>query len=58
MMECIEGLRTPDRGTISVQGLNPFNDVYELQERLGVQLQQPQLQKGIKVSEPVDLGAA
>jgi hypothetical protein len=23
-MECIEGLRTPDRGTISVLGLNPF----------------------------------
>jgi ABC-2 type transport system ATP-binding protein len=58
MMECIEGLRTPDRGTISVQGLNPFNDVYELQERIGVQLQQAQLQKRIKVSEPVDLGAA
>ena len=23
-MECIEGLRTPDRGTISVLGLDPF----------------------------------
>ena len=57
-MECIEGLRTPDRGTISVLGLNAFNDVYKLQERIGVQLQRAQLQKQIKVSEAVDLGAA
>jgi ABC-2 type transport system ATP-binding protein len=25
-MECIEGLHTPDRGTILVLGLDPFND--------------------------------
>src|SRR6201995_651249 len=54
-MECIEGLRTPDRGTISVLGLSPFRDVYKLQERIGVQLQQAQLQKRIKVWEAVDL---
>jgi ABC-2 type transport system ATP-binding protein len=57
-MECIEGLRTPDRGTISVLGLNPFRDVYKLQERIGVQLQQAQLQKRIKVWEAVDLWAS
>src|SRR3984893_6687764 len=57
-MECIEGLRTPDRGTISVLGLDPFSDVYELQERIGVQLQQAQLQKRIKVWEAVDLWAS
>jgi ABC-2 type transport system ATP-binding protein len=57
-MECIEGLRTPDNGTISVLGLNPFNDVYKLQERIGVQLQQAQLQKRIKVWEAVDLWAS
>src|SRR2546430_15430109 len=38
-MECIEGLRTPDRGSISVLGLDPFRQVYKLQERIGVQLQ-------------------
>ena len=54
-MECIEGLRTPDRGTISVLGLDPFRDVYRLQERIGVQLQAAQLQKRIKVWEAVDL---
>jgi ABC-2 type transport system ATP-binding protein len=57
-MECIEGLRTPDRGTISVLGLDPFKDVYKLQERIGVQLQQAQLQKRIKVWEAVDLWAS
>ena len=48
-MECIEGLRTPDHGVISVLGLNPFRDVYKLQDRIGVQLQQAQLQKRIKI---------
>src|ERR1700728_4024951 len=57
-MECIEGLRTPDRGAISVLGLDPFHDVYKLQERIGVQLQQAQLQKRIKVCEAVDLWAS
>src|ERR1700691_4983837 len=54
-MECIEGIRKPDRGTISVLGLDPFRQVYKLQERSGVQLQQAQLQKRIKVWEAVDL---
>jgi ABC-2 type transport system ATP-binding protein len=57
-MECVEGLRTPDRGIISVLGLNPFHDVYKLQDRIGVQLQQAQLQKRIKVWEAMDLWAA
>src|SRR5271163_4621627 len=57
-MECIEGLRKPDRGSISVLGLDPFHQVYKLQERIGVQLQQAQLQKRIKVWEAVDLWAS
>jgi ABC-2 type transport system ATP-binding protein len=57
-MECIEGLRRPERGTISVLGLDPFRDVYKLQDRIGVQLQQAQLQKRIKVWEAVDLWAS
>src|SRR6476660_2133900 len=52
-MECVEGLRTPDQGTISVLGLDPFRDVYALQNRIGVQLQQAQLQKRITVLEAV-----
>jgi ABC-2 type transport system ATP-binding protein len=57
-MECIEGLRTPDRGAITVLGLDPFRNVYRLQNRIGVQLQQAQLQKRIKVWEAVDLWAS
>ncbi|MGA7089559.1 MAG: ABC transporter ATP-binding protein [Candidatus Acidiferrales bacterium] len=57
-MECIEGVRTPDKGTISVLGLDPIRDVYKLQDRIGVQLQEAQLQKRIKVWEAVDLWAS
>jgi len=57
-MECVEGIRTPDRGVISVLGLDPFRDVYKLQDRIGVQLQQAQLQKRIKVWEAVHLWAS
>ena len=57
-MECVEGLRTPDRGVVSVLGLNPTRDVYSLQQRIGVQLQQAQLQKRIKVREAVAFWAS
>jgi len=57
-MECVEGLRTPDRGTITVLGLDPVRDVYDLQQRIGIQLQEAQLQKRIKVREAVHLWAS
>jgi ABC-2 type transport system ATP-binding protein len=57
-MECVEGLRSPDRGAIAVLGLDPVRDVYRLQDRVGVQLQEAQLQKRIKVREAVDLWAS
>ncbi len=57
-MECVEGVRRPDSGVISILGLDPFRDVYRLQNRIGVQLQQAQLQKRIKVWEAVDLWAS
>ena len=57
-MECVEGVRRPDRGDISILGLDPFRDVYRVQNRIGVQLQQAQLQKRIKVWEAVDLWAS
>ena len=56
-MECVEGLRVPDRGSISVLGLDPAREVYALQERIGIQLQEAQLQKRIKVREAVGLWA-
>src|SRR5436853_7361448 len=57
-MECVEGLRKPDRGSIAVLGLDPRRHVYTLQERIGVQLQEAQLQKRIKVREAVGLWAS
>ena len=57
-LECVEGIRRPDRGSIAVLGLDPFRDVYRLQERIGVQLQQAHLQKRIKVWEAVHLWAS
>jgi ABC-2 type transport system ATP-binding protein len=57
-MECVEGLRRPDRGSISVLSLDPIQDARTLQQKVGVQLQQAQLQKRIKVREAVDLWAS
>ena len=54
-MECVEGIRHPDSGSIEVLGLDPIRDSYALQERIGVQLQQAQLQKRIKVWEAARL---
>src|SRR6476620_8554257 len=57
-MECIEGLRVPDAGRISVLGLDPLRDGSALQRRIGVQLQEAQLQKRIKVREALALWSA
>src|SRR4051812_28287768 len=57
-MECVDGLRKPDRGVVSVLGLDPARHRYALQERIGVQLQQAQLQKRIKVHEAVSFWAS
>jgi ABC-2 type transport system ATP-binding protein len=54
-VECIEGLRTPDRGSVSVLGLDPDRDRAELTQRLGVQLQDSQLPGKLRVDEALDL---
>ena len=53
--ECIEGLRTPDRGEISVLGLDPRRDRAELTQQLGVQLQDSQLPDKLRVTEALEL---
>ena len=57
-MECVEGVRTADEGRVSVLGLDPARDAHALQLRVGVQLQEAQLQKRIKVREAIDLWAS
>jgi ABC-2 type transport system ATP-binding protein len=54
-VECIEGLRKPDAGHISVLGLNPGRDRAELRERVGVQLQDAELPARLQVGEALRL---
>ena len=57
-VECITGLRTADRGEISVLGLDPRRDRRELHERVGVQLQDSAVPALMRVSEAVELYAS
>ncbi len=57
-IECLESLRNPDSGKISVLGLNPLNDGYTLRERIGIQLQEATLYDRIRVWEALDLFAS
>ena len=57
-VECITGLRTPDRGEITVLGLDPRRDRHELHERVGVQLQHSAVPDLMRVGEVVELYAS
>ena len=57
-IECIEGLRQPDAGSLHVLGLDPRKDGYALRERIGIQFQSAALPEHIKVWEALDLFAS
>jgi len=57
-VECVEGLRRPDGGSIHVLGLDPIRDRYDITERVGAQLQESRLQDKITVGEALDLYAS
>jgi ABC-2 type transport system ATP-binding protein len=57
-VECVEGLRTPDGGSISVLGLDPRRDGAELRHRVGAQLQESALPDRMRVGEALDLYAS
>ncbi|AIG72978.1 Hypothetical protein AJAP_00195 [Amycolatopsis japonica] len=57
-VECLQGLRTPDSGAMSVLGLDPGKDHAALRQRLGSQLQESRLPDKIKVHEALDLYAS
>jgi len=57
-VECISGMRTPQSGVIRVLGLDPQTDRATIRERVGVQLQESQLQPFVKVGEILDLFAS
>ncbi|PZG15184.1 ABC transporter ATP-binding protein [Nonomuraea aridisoli] len=54
-VECVEGLRAPDRGEIRVFGLDPLRDRAEVTRRLGVQLQAGQIPERLRVAEALEL---
>src|SRR5262245_14316163 len=54
-VECVEGLRDPDRGTVTILGLDPRRDRDELRQRVGVQLQRSELPDKMKVAEAMAL---
>jgi ABC-2 type transport system ATP-binding protein len=57
-VECVAGLREPDRGSVTVAGLNPRRDRDRLRQILGMQLQESALAEKIKVGEALDLYAS
>ena len=50
-VECLEGLRKPAEGSVSVFGMNPLACRREIYEQLGVQLQDASYPERIKVEE-------
>jgi ABC-2 type transport system ATP-binding protein len=54
-VECIEGLRAPDGGTIAVLGLDPQRDGPQLRELVGAQLQESRLPDKLRVREALEL---
>ncbi|MFD9212913.1 ABC transporter ATP-binding protein [Streptomyces sp. NPDC087659] len=57
-VECVEGLRTPDEGTVRVAGLDPVADHDGVTRILGAQLQESELQPKLTVREALELYAA
>lgn len=57
-VECLTGVRTPDRGRISVLGFDPATQRDEIRARVGVQLQASNLPDRLSVHEALDLYAS
>ena len=57
-IECLEGLRRPDRGEMRVLGLDPVRQEHQLRLGIGTQLQQTSLPERLTVGEALDLFAS
>jgi ABC-2 type transport system ATP-binding protein len=57
-VECVQGLRRPDAGTIRVLGLDPTTQAAQLRQRIGSQLQDSALPGRLRVAESIELFAA
>jgi ABC-2 type transport system ATP-binding protein len=54
-VECIQGLRRPDAGTVRVLGLDPVRDADRVRQLVGSQLQTSALPDRLRVSEAIEL---
>ncbi|WP_152364313.1 ABC transporter ATP-binding protein [Microlunatus speluncae] len=57
-VECVNGLRRPDSGSVRVLGLDPQRDGRRLRHRVGVQLQESELPERLTVREALGLYAS
>ncbi|HEY47036.1 MAG TPA: ABC transporter ATP-binding protein [Anaerolineae bacterium] len=57
-IEILEGFHRQDQGEVKVLGLDPQADRYELQERIGVMLQETELYQDLRVGELLRLFAS
>ncbi|MCI9526947.1 MAG: ABC transporter ATP-binding protein [Lachnospiraceae bacterium] len=57
-VECVEGLRKPDRGSIRVLGKDPWQRRSQVYKEMGVQLQEAQYPSKIRVEEQCKLFAS
>ena len=57
-LEALEGLRSPDGGSLQVVGINPTREPRKLRKLVGVQLQTSGLPDSIRVNEAMELFCA
>ena len=57
-LECLEGLREPDGGTMRVADIDPMNDFIKLRNTIGVQLQSAGLPDSITPDEALKFFSA
>ncbi|MDG4859382.1 ABC transporter ATP-binding protein [Streptomyces sp. T-3] len=57
-VECVEGLRIPDAGSVRIAGLDPVADHERVTRLLGAQLQESELQAKLTVREALELYSA
>jgi len=54
-IECIEGLRQPDDGSVKLLGMDPWGARKTIAARIGIQLQESALPPRLRVAEAMDL---
>jgi len=57
-IECLEGLRPPDEGRVSILGKDPHSESRAVMERIGIQLQESDLPPRLRAGEALNLFAS